>query len=200
MLKAKRREASLPHKCTIKAVSRKLREVFRKRKPAQAGLPEPGRKLRNRLLLTSVGEELVHANHLAMHCAGDKSLALDLAGEGLCDSDAIDLEGAAKSALIVGFVFFKIRERAQFGALGRDEIALRQNDVVDCRSAKLVLLLFGLKRLLLQFAGFDGGFNLGASLRESDVRVPNVEQSGVSQLLELRLELMLNEQRPRVVG
>src|SRR5215471_16991924 len=187
MLKAKRREASLPHKCTIKAVSRKLREVFRKRKPAQAGLPEPGRKLRNRLLLTSVGEELVHANHLAMHCAGDKS-------------DAIDLEGAAKSALIVGFVFFKIRERAQFGALGRDEIALRQNDVVDCRSAKLVLLLFGLKRLLLQFAGFDGGFNLGASLRESDVRVPNVEQSGVSQLLELRLELMLNEQRPRVVG
>src|SRR5215472_9927555 len=181
MLKAKRREASLPHKCTIKAVSRKLREVFRKRKPAQAGLPEPGRKLRNRLFLAGVGEKLVRANNLAVQRAGDEGLTLDLARESVCDSDPIDLKRAAKSALIVGFVFFKIRERAQFSALGRDEIALRQNDVVDRRSTKLVLLLFGLERLLLQFAGFDGCFNLCAGLGQGDIGVANVKQSGVSE-------------------
>ena len=53
--------------------------------------------------------------------------------------------------------------------------------------------------MLLQFAGFGGRFHAGAVLFQRDVRVPHIQQCGVLQLLQLRLDLALREDRALVV-
>ena len=95
----------------------------------------------------------------------------------------IDLESAANGAFVVGFGFHEVGQRAKFRALCGDEVALRQDDVVNGRGAELIFLLFGVESLLLQFACFNRGGDLGAVLCERDVGVAYVKKRGVSELL-----------------
>ena len=116
------------------------------------------------------------------------------------DGDAVDFEGAAQGAFVIGFGFGEVGQGAQFGALSGDEVALGQDDVVNGGSAELIFLLLGVESLLLQFARLAGGVHLGAVLFQSDGGVADVQESGVFDLLGLRLHLTLDELRVDVVG
>jgi len=118
----------------------------------------------SRLLLTSVEGEFLRTNHLSMQCAGNECFALDFAGLGISDRDAIDFERPPDGALVIGLGFDEIGQGAKFRALCEDQIALRQNHLVDRGCAELILLLLRIKRLLLQFARLAGGIDLGAVL------------------------------------
>ncbi len=63
-----------------------------------------------------------------------------------------------------------------------------------------VFFLFGFEGLLLQFAGLDGGVHARAVLLQGDVGVADVEERGVSQLLQLRFELALGQRGASVIG
>ena len=61
-----------------------------------------------RLLLTGVEGEFLRTNHLSMQCAGDEGFALDFAGLGISDRDAIDFERPPDGALVIGLGFDEI--------------------------------------------------------------------------------------------
>src|SRR2546429_164939 len=128
-----------------------------------------------------------------MQRTGDKGFALGFTSLGIGDGDTIDFEGTPDSALVIGLSFGEIGQGAQFRALGSDKVALRLNNEVYCRCPELILFLFRIKRLLLQLARLAGGVDLGAVLGERDVGVADVEQRGVLQLLQLRLEPTLRK-------
>ena len=58
-------------------------------------------------------EDLVCTDDLSMESARDQRFAFDLAVLAVRDSDAVDLEGAADGALIVGLGFHEISQRAK---------------------------------------------------------------------------------------
>src|SRR6202171_889795 len=151
------------------------------------------------LFLAGVGEEVLRSNHLTVQGAGNERLALDFAGLTIGDSDAVDFERAPDGALVVGLGFDEIGQRAQFRALGVDEVTLRLNDEVNGRCAQLILFLLRIKRLLLQFARLAGGIDLGAILGEQDIGVADVEQGEVFQLLPRRFELTLRKDSALIV-
>src|SRR5205085_12194712 len=144
------------------------------------------------LFLAGAGEELVHAHDLAMKCSGNKGFALDFARDGISDGDAVDLEGAAESALIIGLGFLEVGQSANFRALSVDQITLSENDVVKGRGTQLVLLLLRVKSLLLEFARLTGRLDLGAILGEGDVSIADVQKRSFLQLLHLCFELPLH--------
>src|SRR6202158_50680 len=179
------------------------------REPAQAGeegnpargvatRAEPNKFL-TRLLLAGVEGEFLRTNHLSMQCAGNERFALDFAGLGISDGDAIDFERPPDGALVIGLGFDEVGQSAQFRALGKDQIALRLNDKVYRRCAELILFLLRIKRLLLQFARLAGGIDLGAVLGEQDIGVADVEQGEVFQLLQRRFELTLRKDSALIV-
>src|SRR5579864_1598058 len=130
----------------------------------------------------------------------DQGFVLDFAGLGIGDSDVVDLEGAAEGAFVIGLGLFQVGKGTEFRPLSSYEVALREDDVIDGGGAETILLLFGVKSLLLQFASFTGGGDLGAVLRERDVAVAHIEESRVFQLLQLGFELALGEQGTGAVG
>src|SRR5258708_6312980 len=140
-------------------------------------------------------EQIFGADDLAVERAGNQRVALDIALFCAGDGDAVDLQGAAKGALVIRFGFGEIGEGAELGALRGDQVALGQDHVVDGGSAKAILFVLGVKRLLLQLAGFAGGLHLRAALFKSDGSVADVEHGAVLDLLHLRFQLPLGELR-----
>jgi hypothetical protein len=95
-------------------------------------------------------DKLFRPHHLPIERAGNQRVLLD-GGFGIaCDGHAVYFQRAAQRALVVGLGFGEIREGAQFIALSGDQVALRQNDVVNGRRAELIFFLLGVERLLLQ--------------------------------------------------
>src|SRR6202790_164534 len=130
---------------------------------------------RNRRGLSLSGvEESLHADDLAVEGTGNERVALDLPVFGVRDGDAVDFESTSHGAFVVGLRFHEIREGAEFGALRGDQVALRQNDVINRRSAELILLLFGVEGLFLQLAGFAGGLHARAILPERNIGIADI--------------------------
>ncbi len=150
--------------------------------------------------LFEVAEELIGADDLAVKGAGDQGVALNEAFFGTGDGDAVDFEGAAEGALVIGFGFGEIGQGAEFSALSGDEIALGENDVVNSGGAKFVFFALGVESLLLEFASLAGGLHLGAALLDGDGGVANIEEGVVLDLLGLRLHLAFDELGVDVVG
>ncbi len=134
-----------------------------------------------------------------MQRAGYECLALDFASLGISDGDAIDFEGPPDGALVIGLGFDEIGQSAQFIELGKDEVTLCQDHLVDRGCAELILFLLGIKRLLLQFARLTGGFDLVAVLGEQDVGIADIKQGEVFQLLQRRFELTLRKDSALIV-
>ena len=138
-----------------------------------------------KLTRAAVAKEVFCPDHLAVKCAGDQRFVFDFAGFGIGDGDVVDLESAPQRAFVVGFGLLEIGERAEFGALRGDEVALGENDVVNGGGSEPVFFLLRVKGFLLEFARLAGGIHLGAVLRERDVGVAHVEKRGIFQLLQL---------------
>src|SRR5260370_3996111 len=137
----------------------------RRRNPARGVATRAGpNEILARLLLACVKGEFLRTDHLSMQRAGYECLALDFASLGISDGDAIDFEGPPDGALVIGLGFDEIGQSAQFIELGKDEVTLCQDHLVDRGCAELILFLLGIKRLLLQFARRTGGFDLVAVL------------------------------------
>src|SRR6266436_2825480 len=75
-------------------------------------------------------EQIFGADDLAVERAGNQRVALDIALFCAGDGDAVDLQGAAKGALVIRFGFGEIGEGAELGALRGFQVALRQAHVV----------------------------------------------------------------------
>jgi len=146
------------------AVGNRIGELHKpeKRNRARGVAPraEPNKFL-TRLFLTGVKGEFLRANHLSMQRAGNECFALDFAALAIRDRDTIDFERPPDGALVIGLGFDEIGQGAQFRALCEDQIALRQNHLVDRGCAELILFLLRIKRLLLQFARLAGGIRPG---------------------------------------
>src|SRR5260370_32328456 len=134
-----------------------------------------------------------------MKRARNQRFALRFAGLGTGNSDAIDFKRASDGALVVGFGLLEICQSAYVLDLRIDQVALRVNDEVNGGRVELVFFLLGIKRLLLQLAGFAGGLDLSAALSERDVGVADVEQRRVLELLQLGLELTLRKDGALIV-
>jgi len=67
----------------------------------------------SKLALAVVGvvqgfEEIFGASYLAVVRAGDQGVGFDYAFFGACDGDAVDVEGTAEGAFVIGFGFGEI--------------------------------------------------------------------------------------------
>src|SRR4029077_70036 len=111
------------------------------------------------LLSVTIREQILRADHLAVQCARNQSIAVDFAGLGIGDSDVVDLQRAAESAFVIGFGFFQVGQGADLGSLSVDEIPLSKNDVIKDGGTELIFLLFRVKGLLLELPRFAGGFD-----------------------------------------
>src|SRR5689334_17127535 len=143
---------------------------------------------------SGAGEELVHADDLAVQRAGNQRFALDFAGLGIRDGNVVDLQSSANGSLIAGLSFLQVGQGTNLVPLCGDEVALRLNDQVNCGGAKLILLLLGVEGLLLELASLARGGDLRAVLGQRDVGFAHVGKGGVSQLLHLRFELPLHKE------
>ena len=114
--------------------------------------------------LAAVLRDVFGAYDPSMQRPRDQGSAFHLARLGVRDGDMIHLQGAPQGAFVAGFGFLKIGERAQLRALRGDEVALRENHVVNGGSTQPVFLLRGIEGLLLEFARFAGGLDLGAAM------------------------------------
>src|SRR5208283_2297919 len=145
-------------------------------------------------------EELLGADDLAVESAGNQGVALDEALLCAGDGDAVDFEGAAEGALVIGLGFGEIGQGAEFSALSGDEIALGENNVINGGGAEFVFFALGVESLLLELASLAGGLHLSAALLDGDGGVANIEEGVVLDLLGLRFHLALDELRVDVVG
>jgi hypothetical protein len=71
-----------------------------------------------KLAQSAVSKEVVCSHDLSVKSSRDQSFALDFAGLGIGDGDVVDFEGAAEGAFVIGFGFFEVGQRAEFGTLG----------------------------------------------------------------------------------
>ena len=140
------------------------------------------------LLAVLVVEDFIDADDLAVQRARNQAVMLHLPVLRIRNRDAIHFERAADGALVVSFRLDEVRQRAEFVALSADQVALRQDDVVNGRCAELIFLLLGVERLLLQLARFAGGLHLRAILRQRNERIAHIEHRCVLQLLQLRFD------------
>src|SRR5437763_16905215 len=104
----------------------------------------------------AAGREIFGTDDFSMERAGDERVALVFAMLGVRDGHTVDFQSAADGALVSGLRLEKIGEGAQLGGLRADEVALRENDLVNGGSAELIFLLFSVEGLLLQLARFLG--------------------------------------------
>src|SRR5260370_30467767 len=134
------------------------------------------------LLLACVEGEFLRTDHLSMQRTGYECVALDFAGLGISDGDAIDFKRTPDGALIIGLGFDEIGQSAQFIEFGKDEVTLRLNDEVYGRCAELILFGLGIKRLLLKLARGAGDFDLSVVQRERAVGIAGCWQVECFQL------------------
>ena len=87
-----------------------------------------------------------------MQRSRDQSVAFDFAGFGVGNADVIHVQSAPERSLVIGFGFLKVGQSAEFRALRGDQVALRQNDVVNRGRAKTIFLLLGVEGFLLKLA------------------------------------------------
>ncbi len=111
---------------------------------------------------------------------GIKLVVIDLPVLRVRNRDAIHFQRAADGALVVRFRFDEVRQCAEFVALRADQVALRQDDVVNRRCAELIFLLLGVERLLLQFARFAGRLHLRSILRQRNERIAHIQHRCIS--------------------
>src|SRR5882724_817151 len=135
-----------------------------------------------------------------MQGSWDQSVFLGLAAARIGDRYVVGFQRTAESPFEVGFGLGEIGKRAKFGAARGDQVALRKNHLVNGGCAELILLLFGVKGLLLQFTSFAGGFHSGTVLNQSNVSILNVENGAVLELLDLRLHLPLGQSCTLVIS
>src|SRR5467141_685399 len=89
-------------------------------------------------LSVAIREQILRADHLAVQCARNQSIAVDFAGLGIGDSDVVDLQRAAESAFVIGFGFFQVGQGTNFGSLSVDKVPLGEDDVVQDGGAELI--------------------------------------------------------------
>src|SRR3989442_852452 len=148
----------------------------------------PGRR-RNRVESSSELVGLWGSHHLAMQGARDERIAFDFARFRIGDVYAVDLQRSAEGPLVVGLGFNEIGQRAQFVALRVNQVALRQDYLIHRGCAELILLLFGIEGLLLQFARFCRRLHARPVLLQGNIGSAHIEQRQIPELLHLRLEL-----------
>src|SRR4029077_9758532 len=136
---------------------------------------------------------------LTVHRAGNQGVLVQIPLLDPGNGDVVDFQRPAKRALVISFGLRKIRQRPQFRALGSDKVALRENYLINGRSAELVFFLLRVKRLLLQFASLAGGLNLRAALFQRDGGIANVQQGSVFQLLHFCFDLAPEQLRMQAI-